>query len=79
MRIELVTTGLDIGGAEVQVRDLALGLKARGHDVGIVSLLAPRAFSEQLEAAGIVFASMSRQDGRTSFTPIWSMPICSPA
>lgn len=53
MRIALVATGLDIGGAEMQVRDLAIGLKSRGHEVSVTSLLVPRALVDELEAHGV--------------------------
>ena len=38
MKIALVVTGLQLGGAETQVADLARGFLARGHDVALVSL-----------------------------------------
>ena len=53
MRIQYVVTGLDVGGAEVQVRDLAVGMKARGHDVTVTSLLRPNAYVDRLASAGI--------------------------
>jgi glycosyltransferase involved in cell wall biosynthesis len=48
-----VTTGLDFGGAETQVRDLALAFKARGLSVGVVSMLPPVAYQDDLSSAGI--------------------------
>jgi len=53
LKISYVITGLDRGGAEIQVRDLALSFKLRGHSVEIVSLLEPKAFTVELEDAGI--------------------------
>lgn len=38
MKIALVVTGLQLGGAETQVADLARGFLARGHDVALISL-----------------------------------------
>ncbi len=38
MRIALFVTGLQLGGAETQVADLARGFLARGHDVTLISL-----------------------------------------
>lgn len=38
MRIVLFVTGLQLGGAETQVADLARGFLARGHDVNLISL-----------------------------------------
>jgi glycosyltransferase involved in cell wall biosynthesis len=46
MRIVLLTTALARGGAETQVAQLAAGLRRRGHEASIVSLTAPRAFTE---------------------------------
>ena len=37
MKIMMATMGLDIGGAETHIVELAKELKARGHDVFIVS------------------------------------------
>lgn len=38
MRIALLTTGLQLGGAETQVADLARGFLARGHEVMLISV-----------------------------------------
>jgi glycosyltransferase involved in cell wall biosynthesis len=38
MKIVLFVTGLQLGGAETQVADLARGFLARGHDVTLISL-----------------------------------------
>ncbi|GAB3625391.1 N-acetyl-alpha-D-glucosaminyl L-malate synthase [Pandoraea terrae] len=38
MRIALVVTGLQLGGAETQVADLTRGFLSRGHDVTLISL-----------------------------------------
>lgn len=38
MKIVLFSTGLQLGGAETQVADLARGFLARGHDVTLISL-----------------------------------------
>ncbi|AKM30009.1 hypothetical protein AB870_07715 [Pandoraea faecigallinarum] len=38
MKIALFVTGLQLGGAETQVADLARGFLARGHDVTLISL-----------------------------------------
>jgi len=49
----LVITDLDYGGAETQVRDVALAFKARGLSVGVVSMLLPVAYQDDLTSAGI--------------------------
>ncbi|RIE08130.1 glycosyltransferase [Candidatus Cryosericum odellii] len=52
-RTLFVITGLDYGGAETQVRDVALAFKARGLSVGVVSMLLPVAYQDDLTSAGI--------------------------
>lgn len=62
MKVLLLITGLDYGGAETQLVRLATRLKARGWDVRVVSLMPPRAYVEELGAAGIpVFALSIRR------------------
>jgi len=58
MRILFLITGLNIGGAETQLVHLATQLKARGWEVGVVSLIPPQAYGEELEAAGISVSSL---------------------
>ena len=53
VRIEYLTTGLQVGGAEKIVFELASGMKARGHDVSVTSLLEPKAYAESLRQQGI--------------------------
>lgn len=52
-RLLLLTTNLARGGAETQVAQLALGLRARDWDVSVASLVPPTAFAEELAGAGI--------------------------
>lgn len=52
-RILLVSNGLQLGGAEQQLAELALRLLRRGWDVQVASLRPGGAFLEQLEAASI--------------------------
>src|SRR3569833_537182 len=63
MRILFITTGLGRGGAEKQLVLLALRQKANGHDVTIVSMLAPRAFEEELDAARIPIICLGMNRG----------------
>ena len=51
-------TGLAYGGAETQVVRLATRLKERGWEVRIISMTPPKAYVEELEAAGIPVASL---------------------
>jgi glycosyltransferase involved in cell wall biosynthesis len=52
-RIVYVTTGLSYGGAETQLKNLALRLKQRKWSLSVVSMLPPGAYVDELEAAGI--------------------------
>jgi len=56
-----LTTGLAYGGAETQLVHLAIRLKSRGWKVGVVSLMPPKAYIEDLEAAGIPVFSLGIQ------------------
>ncbi|MDE6108373.1 MAG: glycosyltransferase, partial [Oscillospiraceae bacterium] len=51
MKILMATNGLDIGGAETHVVELAKELKRRGHDIVVVS--AGGVYVKELEGAGI--------------------------
>jgi glycosyltransferase involved in cell wall biosynthesis len=53
-----ISTGLAYGGAETQVVRLATRLKLRGWEVSVVSLMPPKAYVEDLEAAGIPVFSL---------------------
>ena len=53
LRIMHVTTGLSYGGAETQLKNLALRLKQRKWSLSVVSMLPPGAYVDELEAAGI--------------------------
>lgn len=58
-----LSTGLDYGGAETQLVNLATRLKQRGWDVRIISMLPPQAFREELEGAGIPVATLNMRRG----------------
>ena len=53
LKILKVATGLAYGGAETQLKNVALRLKQRGWSQSVVSMLPPSAYVEELEAAGI--------------------------
>ncbi|HPD07176.1 MAG TPA: glycosyltransferase [Candidatus Bipolaricaulis sp.] len=57
-QVLFVITGLGFGGAETQVVHLATRLKARGWDVRVVSLTPPKAYVQELEAAGVPVISL---------------------
>jgi glycosyltransferase involved in cell wall biosynthesis len=52
-RVLFVITSLDYGGAETQLRDLALVFARRGIVVGVVSMLPPVAYQDELAKTGI--------------------------
>jgi len=53
MRIALVITGLDVGGAENLLYELSLGLSNRGHQIIVINLLGDAHFSNKLRDTGI--------------------------
>lgn len=63
MRILLLVTGLNYGGAESQLKELAVQLKVRGHDVVVVTMIPPLAFVEVLEEAGISVKTLGMKRG----------------
>lgn len=63
LKIAYITTSLDYGGAETHVVQLALRLKSRGWDVMIVSMLAPKAYVEELEKENISVHSLEMNRG----------------
>jgi len=58
LRILFLLTSLAYGGAETQVVRLAIWLKLRGWEVAVASLMPPKAYVEDLEAAGIPVFSL---------------------
>ncbi len=67
-RLLFVITGLDYGGAERQLVLLATRLVKRGWQVKVVSILPPRAFVDDLEAAGIEVETLG-------ITRKWQFPL----
>jgi len=63
MRVTFLCMGLYYGGAETQIVNLTTRLKERGWEVHVVSMLSPRAFTEELEAAGITLATLDMRRG----------------
>ena len=58
MRLLKLITNLAFGGAETQLKELALRLKQRGWEVIIVSLLPAQAYVGELETAGVPLYSL---------------------
>lgn len=63
LRVLLVVTGLQVGGAERQVVLLARGLARRGHAVHVASLIPPTAYGDDLAAAGVGITSLKMRRG----------------
>lgn len=57
-RVTLVTTNLARGGAEAQLVRLALGLRARGWDPKVLTMLKPEAHLAELLGAGVEVRSL---------------------
>ncbi|HEY5564323.1 MAG TPA: hypothetical protein VIL33_01950, partial [Rhodothermia bacterium] len=51
--ITYLTTGLTLGGAEIQLTRIAIGMKSRGWDVDVVSMLPPEDLVDELKAAEV--------------------------
>lgn len=60
MRILIVTTGLSTGGAESQLKEIAVQLRRREHQVMVVSLVAPEEEAVNLEGIPVESLSMRR-------------------
>ena len=52
-RIMMLITGLTLGGAETQALRIMTGLARRGYRLRVVSMLPPRAYTDEFAAAGI--------------------------
>lgn len=63
LRIQLVSTSLMLGGAELQVFHLASELKRRGHEVSVVSMRQPEALTEELERLEVPHDSLAMRRG----------------
>lgn len=62
-RLLYVITSLDYGGAEALVVELAARFAERGWKVGVVSMVTPRAYEAQLEAANVELFSLDMRPG----------------
>lgn len=56
--ITYLTTGLTLGGAEIQLTRIALGMQRRGWDTDVVSMLPPVDLVKDLEAGGVRVSSL---------------------
>jgi glycosyltransferase involved in cell wall biosynthesis len=62
-KIDFLITDLAFGGAELLVVRLAAGLRARGWQVRVISMMPPQAFEEELRNAGIMVESLEMRKG----------------
>jgi glycosyltransferase involved in cell wall biosynthesis len=62
-RVVMLSTNLARGGAETQVAQLARGLRRRGWEVSVISMLPPSAFEEELAAARVPVYSLGMRPG----------------
>ena len=62
-RLSLLITDLDYGGREIQVVQLALQFQNSGWAVQVISMLAPRAFVQELRSASVKVESLNMQRG----------------
>lgn len=53
MKVVLLSTNMARGGAETQVAQVAIGLRRRGWDVDVISMLPPSAFQAELASEGV--------------------------
>src|SRR5690625_6824278 len=60
----LVVTDLDLGGAEAQVVALTCGLRRRGHELVVISMIDPVARTDELAACGVPWVSLRMRRGR---------------
>ncbi|MBW3606726.1 MAG: hypothetical protein KY460_17830, partial [Actinobacteria bacterium] len=57
--IAMMTNCVARAGAETQMVRLAIELKRLGHDVGVMSILTPQAFTDELDAADIPLVNLA--------------------
>src|SRR5205823_738050 len=72
-RIVFLTTGLNYGGGEAQVVQLATRLNRRGWKVGVVSMLPPKAYAQELASAGVAVASLNMRPGSPDPTAVFKL------
>jgi|TARA_B100001079_G_scaffold269103_1_gene280700 glycosyltransferase involved in cell wall biosynthesis len=62
MKIMFLIRSLQLGGAERQLVNLAIGLKERGHTISVAFLYSGGPLQSQLQSAGINYYSMNKKD-----------------
>lgn len=66
MKIVLLSNAMGRGGAEMQIKDYAVRLVARGHAVAVVSMLPFEDFEDELRAGGVETLSLDMTKGKAS-------------
>lgn len=69
MRVLFLVRSLDVGGAERQLVNLALGLRRRGHDVSVAVLYGGGAFEGELRSGAISIHDLCKR-GRWDIAPV---------
>jgi len=72
-KIVFLTTGFDYAGAEAQVVELAAGLKRKGWEPLIVSMIQPTGFIEELRELGIELLCLNMNKGLSGIMAIWRL------
>lgn len=73
LRIQLLSTSLMRGGAEIQVMLLACALKVAGHAVEVISMIEPQALTQELSAAGVPVISLHMTQGNADIGAIFRL------
>lgn len=68
----LIITGLNMGGAEVQVFNLAKELKQRGWNVHVMSMISPKHFVQELSDIGVSVHTLGMKPGIPSLASIFA-------
>lgn len=68
--IDFLITGMDYGGAETQIKALALNLKKRDWPIRVITLMEPVAFMDEFAEAQIPLLSLSIKRGNFAMLPI---------
>jgi len=71
MKIAMLSTGMEMGGAEQQLLALSEGLRARGHEVSITSLLPLGCLGQVAQRRGIPTLSLEMHPGIPDPRALW--------
>ncbi len=71
MKIAMLSTGMEMGGAEQQLLTLAEGLRARDHEVSITSLLPVGVLGQAAQRSGVPTLSLEMHSGIPDPRALW--------